>query len=260
VQGAGIRATKELSKLFTPAVPERYREELLKQARGKIPDMAAHLPTDERGAVVREKLMEVKTIHFGMTRYTITRSGPSAGVLPVNRRAGLLQAEYDKALKEADHRWCGVPRDAEAEVVGPMRAVFRGRGRLLGLVFGCVAEVSEDVSKLLKTAATASASNIGMAMGARSYDAAVARHAWHMKRTLGCEVWRSLAGLLLDRVMEVDAGSGGRGPGGARRPDGSGQRRRCAYSQAQQAREAEARQSSAARNRGRTSDVPLNDD
>ena len=194
--------------------------------------------------------MDVKTVHYSLDRYKITRSGVAAGKLPVDRRAGLLQAEYDKALKEADHRWCGVPREAGEEVVGPMRAVFRGRGRLVGLVFGCVAEVSKDVVKLIKVIALAGASNIGMAAGAKTHEQAYRRHLWHVKRSLSGELWRSLAGLLLDRVMDIDV-SGGAGRRARATPqDGSSQRRQGAQRQAQQANKAQSRHKTAGRDRG----------
>ena len=103
--------------------------------------------------MVRETLIEVKTMHYSELRYHITRSGRDAGKRPVERRAAGLQKEYDMALAATDRRWCGTP----ADTVGPMRAVLQGHERLRGVVFGCVAEASADVHQLISTMAYASA-------------------------------------------------------------------------------------------------------
>ena len=75
--------------------------------------------------MVRETLIEVKTMHYSELRYHITRSGRDAGKRPVERRAAGLQKEYDTALAATDRRWCGTP----ADTVGPMRAVLQGHAK-----------------------------------------------------------------------------------------------------------------------------------
>jgi hypothetical protein len=241
-----IRADAEVIGLFLPAVPERYREGLANQTRGKIPDIRAWVPTDARGTVVRDTLMEVKTMHYSEQRYNITRSGQRAGVLPVERRAAGLQGEYDKALQAADQRWCG----STADEIGPMRAVLRSHERLHGLVFGCVAEASKDVHKLIKTMAYAAADGAMLATGAKTHKAAVASLKLQARRTIGCAVWRSIIGMLFDREMYID-GMGG--VGGGQHNDGSGQRSANARSMGRRSTTASYRYQAAARDKGSAS-------
>ena len=119
-----------------------------------------------------------------------------------------------------------------------MQAVLRSRGRLRGLVFGCLAEVSADVTKLLTTMAYTGAASAMLAMGAKTHADAVARLKWQAKRSLGCAVWRSSVSMMQDRMMHIE----GMGSGAGGRPnDGSGQQR------ARRARRGEPRTRRAAR-------------
>ena len=216
---SGIGGSSEVGDLFRAAVPERFRDTMAQQMRGKIPDLALHLPSDGRGTVSRRTLCEVKTLHCCKTRYGTAADGaPKA----VDKRAKGLEKEYTTALRRQDAKF-GHPADSAA--AGPLLRVFQSHGRLRGLVFGTVAEASEDVHQLVSTIAHCGAAASGLALGAKTYNAAQGRMAWNLKRALGAVVWTSRANLLLDRMAFLEgvgfrAGQGGYGRGAYHRTGG----------------------------------------
>ena len=95
-------------------------------------------------------------------------------------------------------------RNADPEVIGPMRAVLRAHD-FQALVFGCVGEASRDVHKLIGTLARAGVKAAAVRRGCgRATDSLLGTLAWHRRRTLGCAVSRSLADMLLDRLSVLD--------------------------------------------------------
>jgi hypothetical protein len=213
-RAGGISCDTEVTAMFTPAVPDRHQAALKKGARGYIPDIVAHMPSDERGTVTRKRLCEVKTQHCNPSRYPV-RVG-ARQTKSVQIRADALPAQYDKKLRKADERWCGVQADAEPEIIGPMRTILRSHGRLRGMVFGCMAEVSKDVDTLIKSASHTSARAAGLDLGSKDYMTMVGKMRWQARRKLACAVWKSIADLLLDRVQAVAGGTGASGSRWAR--------------------------------------------
>ena len=92
----------------------------------------------------------------------------------------------------------------------------------LVLVFGCVAEASEDVTELISDMAHVGAARAGLARGSLAYATAVGNLAWQSRRTLACTAWRSLAGLVRDRAIYVDTGEIPWGTANARNARGGG--------------------------------------
>jgi hypothetical protein len=225
LQGArdcGIRGGDEVKGLFRASLPleARRRMELdSTRQHGYIPDLRLYLPLEGH---LRATLLEVKTLRCTASTYP-ARVREQNSRRATDARAAGLQKEYDTSLKHKDAAWCDTP---EGEV-GPMRAAFRSYGRLHGLVFGQVGEVSADVEKLIGVLARAGVEQQARAMHARTTQAAIGRLVWYLRRQLSSTNWRGLADVLLDRRAMLEEGDNrpaarsSRGPawnGSCRRP------------------------------------------
>ena len=113
----------------------------------------------------------------------------------VDKRQNGLTDEYAKKLHAKDQKWCGTAPGT----TGPLEAKLSSFGRLRGLVFGTVGEVSEDVDKLVHALAHAGATARKGAAGTMSLDALRGYLIRHARKSIGITHWRGLATLLLDR-------------------------------------------------------------
>ena len=199
-QKYGISGRMEVHDLFRACVPPARRAEIGDSMRGCVPDLMLRIPTDGRGTVYCDTLLEVKTLSFCPTRYPPNSSTPATA-----RRAAQLQQEYDTKLRNADAKYCNTPNDGVT--IGPMRAKLREHGTLWGLVFGTVGEASPDVHKLIRILSEAGAVKFGELRRSSSREAAQGQLAWSLKRQIGCEVLRGRANLLRERVMFMGQGA-----------------------------------------------------
>ena len=160
-------------------------------------DLRLLLPDDSG---LRARLLEVKTMTMCDTRYAPVANAANAA-RRVDLRARGLDAHYQWALQRKDVAWCGT---AEGEV-GPMQRVLQSHGKLIGLVFGAVGEVSQEVADLVSTMARHGAAAAGRALCARTTASAVTILANQARRTLAMSHCRASAHLLLGRVRHFEA-------------------------------------------------------
>ena len=154
----------------------------------------------EEGAASLPCLLELKTLHYGVSTYPsnlATRCGAVA------RRAALLPTEYTEKARRVDRQYCGTPADQ----TGPVLQKLLSYGRVRGLVFGAWGEASQDVERLLSQLAKQGARNKWRRMGCLSEKAAVGCLAWLLRRRWGITAVRENARLKLERLCFVGRGA-----------------------------------------------------
>ena len=129
-----------------------------------------------------------------------------------------------------------------------MQRVLQSHGKLIGLVFGAVGEVSSEVDALVKTMAHYGAVAIGRELCASTTESAVGALAGWARRSLAMSHWKASAHLLLGRLRHFeDADAGPRRGYGAAGRHGNAQAQRGPGSRHARAAGDHARRQSAAR-------------
>lgn len=112
-------------------------------------------------------LFELKTVHHGKTYFNRRTVDIRNG--GVEKRAGTINAEYQKKAREADRKWGpGGGWDRGAQGPGPVEQRLAEFGQVRSLVVGPRGEVSKDMVWLVSAMATVGAERKWRTMGARS--------------------------------------------------------------------------------------------
>ena len=122
-------------------------------------------------------LVDFKMLHQGAAQYFTSREAQERRAAAVDIRARAVDTDYRRAARERDERHHQVDRDAVRRGVippGPILALLRSYGTIVGLVFGAYAEASPAVHTLLTATAEHEARALWETMGVH---AATRRHA-----------------------------------------------------------------------------------
>ena len=120
-------------------------------------------------------LVDFKMLHHGASQYFTSREAQEQRAAAVAIRARAVDTDYRRAARERDERHHQVDRDAVRRGVtpsGPILALLRSYGTIIGLVFGAYAEASPAVHTLLTATAEHEARALWETMGARGYQEA----------------------------------------------------------------------------------------
>ena len=207
---SGIRGDKELANIFRGSLPPQARRRMDADIRSD-PRRRGYVPDFRLFVDGRTYLHEVKTIHYGPSRYPplpdIRRGRRRAEARATNQRAAKVPREYEAMLARKDRAWCDTP---EGEV-GPLRRVLRSYPPLSGLCFGHVGEASDSVEQLLQTVARTTVDNTMRLRRARSAVTAKAMVAQQLRRAWGMAAWTANTELLLARRALLETGPSPRG-------------------------------------------------
>ena len=189
VYGSGIQGRREPRDVFAAVMPQddlRARGDGL-EAAGIIPDGIVRgvefRPPHRPGAQQQQQrrpggadvLVDFKMLHQGAAQYFTSREAQEQRAAAVAIRARAVDTDYRRAARERDERHHQVDRDAVRRGVtpsGPILALLRSYGTIIGLVFGAYAEASPAVHTLLTATAEHEARALWETMGARGYQEA----------------------------------------------------------------------------------------
>jgi len=187
---AALRADPRAYSAFAAHHPGR-------RLRSFVPDLLCYLD--------RDRLVEVKTIHVNPSRYQAD-GGPSRAA--VNRRAGSLQAEYNRKAATIDRDLFGTP----AGQSGPVQDKLRSYGDVIGVVSGAFGELSDDGHRLISRIADMGADHWRERLLSPHRADARAFLVHHMRMQVGMCGARGNARLLLHRLQFIESCGGGRHP------------------------------------------------
>ena len=131
----------EVYGTFAPHIPVAALDENgdlhhFRDRQGLVPDFMFKLPLTN--GPPSDTLADVKGLNAGKTWYQNRDK-------QVNVRSRLVDSEYRRALRKIDQKY----NLSEEGETGPLQAILASFGRVQGLVFGVLGEVSEDVHNLL---------------------------------------------------------------------------------------------------------------
>ena len=167
-----------------------------------VPDFKIAIP--EAGGRDEQRLFEMKVISSCPTRY---RRNPRPEGRAVDRRAQLLQKEYERKARKADRNFGGTP---EGEV-GRMEQKLLNFGRVRGLVVGAWGEINEDFKMLLQVMADRKQQEIEAQTGGeyrKSVTSQLATYVSQNRQQLSRICVQSQARLVLDRLEGLGGGTG----------------------------------------------------
>ena len=151
-----------------------------------------------------QRLFEIKVISSCPTSY---ERNPRPEGRAVDRRSKLLQNEYARKARKADHNYGGTP---EGEI-GRMEQKLINYGRVRGLVIGAWGEISEDFKTLLQVMADRKQEELQAQTGGefrKSVTAQLASYVSQNRQQLSRICVQSQARLVLDRLEGLGGGTG----------------------------------------------------
>ena len=209
---AGVQVDCEVYGLFSDLLPAAAQEEggefqWGRARQGKVPDFRFTLPTPN-GPV--SSLAELKVIGAGKTWFP---SG--AAVKGTDKRANLLNSEYESTLHQLDVRFHGSARRVRGQPhppPGPLGARFRALGGLeLGpgrLVAGPWGDCSSDLHILLKQFAELRCAAMCRAQGWEGgAEGLLGKVMGEVRRSFSVTVVRAQAICLLERLSQLGPGA-----------------------------------------------------
>ena len=140
------------------------------------------------------RLAELKVITCCSSRYQV-RGRQKA----VDRRAGLLMAEYRRKEQNVDRGVIGVGDG----VVGPIERKLSEYGDILGLVVGAWGECSEDMHTLVQVLTKSRVDSVGRARGRPATDGELALAVGQVRRRLSVACVRANTNCLLSRMSHL---------------------------------------------------------
>ena len=147
------------------------------------------------------RLAELKVITCCSSRYQV-RGRQKA----VDRRAGLLMAEYRRKAQNVDRGVIGVGDG----VVGPIERKLSEYGDILGLVVGAWGECSEDMHTLVQVLTKSRVDSVGRARGRPATDGELALAVGQVRRRLSVACVRANTNCLLSHLGEAAVQAQGR--------------------------------------------------
>ena len=209
---AGVAASSDVVGLFRGCVAGRAWADLLRRydsaraRRGLVPDIAATVAWSGEDAD-QERLLELKTIQPGPTRYpaTLTRRCEA-----VARRARGIPGDYKAKCQRLDTE-LGLRQEAQP---GPFEQRLNCWPDVIPLVVGAYGEVNDEFLELVRCLARAGAARQLRHLHAPSEAAARGCLGWLYRRRLGFTSLRGLARVRFHALQFVG-------------DDGSARARRC---------------------------------
>ena len=120
----------------------------------------------------------------------------------VDRRAGLLQAEYVRKVAKVDQQVLGIPRGE----VGPLQRKLQSFGDIMGLVVGAFGEGSQDLHELVHTMARSRLRGQGLKEGREGSDAELGVITGQVRRSLSTSFIRANSLCLLAHLDKMGEG------------------------------------------------------
>ena len=190
-------ATCEVFGLFSHLIPQEGLNRLEKgRARqGMVPDFLIEMPSQT--GVKTRRLAELKVINCCPSRYS---SGDK--VKAVDKRANLLQGEYRRKAREADH----VYGETVPGQVGPVERKLQQYGEIVGLVVGAFGEASEDLHTLVQRLAESKVAAMGLRSGREGTEEELGIVVGQIRRSLSTTFVRAQSQCLLSRLNCVGSG------------------------------------------------------
>ena len=157
-----MRSLRHFRPRSTTGCAHRVRPRRKRQ--GLVPDFS--VPCFETNGGFADNLMDIKTIHVGVSTYNASERRCNA----VIRRAEAVNAEYLRKTRGLDERWFLMPPDDD----GPSTRKLRSFGIVQGLDCGAFGEASVDTHALVAALAAAYSSRSWAHNGFRTPDDAKA--------------------------------------------------------------------------------------
>ena len=190
--------------------PVARSPDALARKRVLTPDLRVHLNQ-------AMWLVEMKTVHYGPSRYT---RWPADFNHAVERRAALVPVERLKDIIDTDRTVFNTPQGVEGPLQQRLRTASKG---FTGIATGAFGEWSQSLVDLIKIFAEMGASKWMDRLGAPSPEQARSTLMRLMRGQLGMRVARGHARLIIERARAVGGGSA-EARGFARGPAGAGAR------------------------------------
>ena len=200
---AGMPAQCEVFGLFAGVIPQAglARMERGRKRQGIIPDF--QLPGG--GGESNSCLADLKFITGIVSRYPRNPQPRDEPKRAVQRRANLVNKEYEKHAVKLDVRHNGVPKAGRGEVqeTGPVQQKLASHGDVEGWVFGVWGEASDEVHALIHRLAEARLLIMDQQPGRRkrrSLEVERARLVGSIRQQLSLVAVRANARLLINRI------------------------------------------------------------
>ena len=176
--------------------------------QGKVPDLRLRLNPQSNGQLVgatggTDTLAEIKCINAGVFRYP--RGGDSGRQKAVDKRARVLQSEYEGKLRRMDSQFHGT---ADGQV-GPLVRRLRTYPKLLGYVIGAFGEASQDVHALVDQLAASRLQYLALSSGYNSSSKEKSQIVGQIRRRLSVAFVKANSLCTLSRISNVGPGSRG---------------------------------------------------